>query len=360
MNEVLTQLHKIALLQCHDSEYFTNGLFEVERRWAGGFYQRKDNTGFFTASIGFTLKRYESYFSDEELKVVKNILNKMELALTTFKNKDGHSSYNFWQTNPSRHFPAGNFAKHFKFFMIPDDIDDSAMIHLVKVHPMKEQIALKDKMTHYAIGNLKWPDLPVKGYEQLKVYNTFFVKNMPSAFDICALTNVLYFVYHYGLPLNEQDEHSLRLIIKCLEDDDHLRRPYSISPYYPNSVIIIYHIVRLISDFKILEQFNNQLIHQIKHLLDHKSNEMEKLLLSISLEKLQKKSIQVIEPSAKHKKKYPFFVAGIIGEVKPKWLRYLSFSNFTHIKYSCEAYSEVLWLEHLLLKRIFKNTILNN
>lgn len=111
--------------------------------------------------------------------------------------------------------------------MIPDDIDDSAMIHLVKAHTGAEQLALKEKMVHYAIGNLKWPDSPVKGYEHLKSYNTFFVKHMPAAFDICALCNALYFVYYYQLPLNEQDEHSLKLIVQCLENDDH-SRPYSL------------------------------------------------------------------------------------------------------------------------------------
>lgn len=62
MNEVLQQLHKIANLQTNGSIYFTKGLFEAERIWAGGLYAREDNTGFFSACIGFTLVRYKSFF----------------------------------------------------------------------------------------------------------------------------------------------------------------------------------------------------------------------------------------------------------------------------------------------------------
>jgi hypothetical protein len=197
MNPVLAQLHVLASLQCNKDLYFTDGLFATERVWAKGIYHRKDNTAFFTACIGFTLMRYQKRFTREELILVNSMLEKMKPAFEHFRNKDGHASYNFWQTKPSRHFPGGHFARRFKFFMIPDDIDDSAMIHLVKEQPKEEQLSLKDKMVRYAIGNLKWPDQPVKGYEDFKSYNTFFVKNMPSAFDICALCNALYFVDYF-------------------------------------------------------------------------------------------------------------------------------------------------------------------
>jgi hypothetical protein len=363
MNQVIAQLKIISGLQCNNDLYFSSGLFPSERSWAKGWYHRKDDTAFFTACIGFTLLRYQNDFTEEELVLVNKILAKMRPAFNLFKNKDGQASYNFWKTKPSKHFPGGYFAHRLSFFMIPDDIDDSAMIHLVKKHTKEEQLSLKEKLVKYAIGNLKWPDKPVKGYQKFKTYNTFFVKNMPAAFDVCALCNTLYFIYFYQLPLNEQDEHSVNLIAQCLQNDDHLNNPYGMSPYYPNSILIIYHLVRLIADLqpKELLTFKEKLLAQVNELLlISRKNKLEELLLSICSQKLSPRVINLSEIEVKEKAHFPFFVAGILGEVSPVWLRSMASSNITHIKYFCRAYAEVLWLEHLLLNRAAKCVISNN
>jgi len=357
MNSVLTQLQLIASLQSSKDANYTDGLFGSERSWAKGLYCRKDDTAFFSACIGFTLIRYYDTFKEDERHIADQIIKKMHPTFELFRNKDSHASYNFWQTKPSKHFPGGMLAHRFKFFMIPDDIDDSAMIHLVKSHAKEEQLALKEKMLKYAIGNLKWPDKPVKGYEKFKVYNTFFVKNMPASFDVCALCNALYFIYFNQLPLNEQDEHSLNLIVQCIERDDHLNRPYEMSPYYTNSVLIIYHIVRFMIDLKVASilPYQSKIIGQIKQLLHHSNlNNIEKLLLNISLRKLAPQKILIEEASNIEKSTYPFFVAGLLGEVSPKWLRSFAFADATHIKYCSRAYAETLWLEHLLLNSAFQ------
>jgi hypothetical protein len=354
MNPVLAQLQVVASLQCKNDLYFTDGLFACERTWAKGLYKRKDNTAFFTACIGFTLMRYKKLFSKEELILANSILEKMNPAFEKYRNKDGHASYNFWQTKPSRHFPGGYFAKRFTFFMIPDDIDDSAMIHLVKKHSNDDQLLLKSKMVSYAIGNLKWPDKPVKGYENFKTYNTFFVKNMPSAFDICALCNALYFIYYYQLPLNEQDEQSLEIISKCIAEDDYLKRPYSMSPYYPSVILIIYHIVRFMIDLNVTQLlvYQEKLYDQcVKMRSNNKIDSIERLLLTICIQKLKPSLCFVNAPNQKEKAHYPFFIAGILGEVSPKWLRSASFLSASHIKYYSIAYAETIWLEHLLLNR---------
>jgi hypothetical protein len=357
MKSVIDQLQLLASLQCDKDLYFTDGLYPVERVWAKGLYQRKDNTAFFAACIGFTLLRYQKHFSKEEQVLANGILEKMKSAFEYYRNKDGHASYNFWQTKPSKHFPGGIFARRFKFFMIPDDIDDSAMIHLVKAHTKEEQLDFKTKMARYAIGNLKWPDRPVIGYENYKSYNTFFVKNMPAAFDVCALCNVLYFVYETQLQLNEQDEHSLKVIVHCIDNDDYIHRPYAVSPYYPNTVLIIYHVVRFMMDLKVqaLLVFKMKLIKQCEQMLSNeKRHGIEKLLLNICLIKMNASPLLMSEPSEIEKSQFPFFVAGILGEVSPKWLRKMAVSKETHILYRSKAYAEALWLEHLLLNRIQK------
>jgi len=363
MDAIFAQLYLLERLQCKNDLYYTDGLYAAARVWANNSYHRKDNTCFFTACIGLTLIRYRKLFKAEELEIVDGILERMHAAFENFRNKDGHASYNFWQTMPSKHFPGGYFAHRFNFFMIPDDIDDSAMIHLVKRHTKEEQLALKEKMIKYAVGNLKWPDKPVRGYEKFKPYNTFFVKNMPAAFDVCALSNALYFIYDAQLTLNEQDEHSLAIITKCIAQNDHLNRPYEVSPYYPNSILIIYHVVRLMIDFSVecLFRYREKILNQSKQLLlNATQNKMEQLLLTICIQKIEPQTIHIDEPNMKEKKHFSFFVAGLLGEVRPKWLRSLAFSNVTHIKYQSGAYAEALWLEHLLLNSAAKKLILDN
>lgn len=360
MNEVLSQLQLLCSLQDQKYAQHSHGLFPAQRQWASGLYQRNDDTAFFTACVGFTIKRYLHLMSLQEQKLAKQLLDNMHGAFELFRNKDGHASYNFWQTRPSKHFPGGFFAQHFSFFMIPDDIDDSALIHLVKPHTEEERISFKKKMVRYAVGNLKWPDRPIKGYEELKPYNTFFVKNMPSAFDICALCNALYFVDYFNLQQDEQDLHSLQVIIRCVTNQDYRHRTFQLSPYYPDEVLILYHVIRYYVDRNIalLKPFHQQLLERCLHKLSQpKLNEMSKLLLHICVQKLKPAIIKIEKPNKAQMSSYPFFVAGILGEVKPKFLRALAHFKLTHITYHCLAYAEVLWLEHLLLNRALDQSI---
>lgn len=354
MNEIIHQLKILQKLQCRGHVNFSDGLFEVERTWAKGLYRRADNTGFFAACIAFTLKRYLKQLSPEALQLAEQIIEEMKPVFSLFRNKDGHASYNFWQTIPSKHFPGGHFARHFKFFMIPDDIDDSALIHLVFQHSPEDQLALKEKMRKYAIGILKWPDMPIKGYESFKPYNTFFVKNMPASFDVCALCNSLYFIRYYGLPWQEQDQQSLELIIKCIDNDDHLNRPYAMAPYYPNPILILYHIIRLSADLQIeaLTPYHNKLLGQCETIIKKGNlHPVEYLMVIICIRKLKKQKFEIPPLNSNNMREFPFFVAGILGEVSPKWIRKMGSSSLSHIHYICEAYAQVLWLEHLILNQ---------
>ncbi|MCH5683259.1 hypothetical protein LWM68_02585 [Niabella sp. W65] len=47
-----------------------------------------------------------------------------------YQNKDGRPVYNFWQTNPSRHFPNSRYFSRRKKYIIPDDLDDTAILYL--------------------------------------------------------------------------------------------------------------------------------------------------------------------------------------------------------------------------------------
>jgi hypothetical protein len=108
----------------------------------------------------------------------------------------------------------------------------------------------------------------------------------------------------------------------------------------------------------LLKPFHQQLLERCLHKLSQpKLNEMSKLLLHICVQKLNPAIIKIEKPNKAQMSSYPFFVAGIFGEVKPKFLRALAHFKLTHITYNCLAYAEVLWLEHLLLNRALDQSI---
>ena len=66
---------------------------------------------------------------------------------------------------------------------------------------------------------------------------------------------------------------------------EYMKAPVYLSPYYVRSSILIYHVVRLMSAFKIpeLEAYKQQLINDAQKEFDASTNVMDKILLSTSL-----------------------------------------------------------------------------
>ena len=147
-------IKKIAHLQdSANRKYFPKGIFESYRSNKFWRYHRPDTNVFFTAITVFTLNNIKEKLSLESQKLVEQITDKAVKSYDLFKNKDGLNTYNFFQTNPSQHFPHGNILHRFNYFKIPDDIDDTAMIYLTKPHTQEEAKWLKNKLIqHSKIG----------------------------------------------------------------------------------------------------------------------------------------------------------------------------------------------------------------
>ena len=71
MTEVKNLLLQLSENQCKGNTFYPDGFFKSERRWIGGLYKRRDNTGFFTACIIFTLKRLLPFLTEDEIKIVE-------------------------------------------------------------------------------------------------------------------------------------------------------------------------------------------------------------------------------------------------------------------------------------------------
>ena len=146
-------IRKIACLQnTANRKYFPEGIFESYRSNEFLHYRRPDTNVFFTAITVFTLNNIKEFLSPESQLLVEKIAKKATESYHLFKNKNGLNTYNFFQTNPSKHFPHGNILNRFNHFKIPDDIDDTAMICMTLPHTKEEAKWLQNKLIQHSNG----------------------------------------------------------------------------------------------------------------------------------------------------------------------------------------------------------------
>ena len=176
-------IERIALCQSRGDKFFPEGIFPSYRQNNYLFYKRPDTNIFYTATIVFILNQIKHKVSEKSQTIIKEITEKAIKNYPDFQNKDGLKTYNFWQTKPSKHFPNGFIFRHLDHFRIPDDIDDTSLVYLTLPQSKKDVIWLKEKLKLHTV-----PSLGVGG----AVYSTWFGKNMPIEFDVCALCNLMY------------------------------------------------------------------------------------------------------------------------------------------------------------------------
>ncbi|GHB69601.1 hypothetical protein [Persicitalea jodogahamensis] len=348
-------LKKITSLQSPDTKYFPAGLFPAYRRNASIGYARPDTTIFFSAIIGFTLKSLRDKLLPEEQKQVDLILSKIKKNYPDFQNKDGLKTYNFWKTKPSRHFPNGYLFRHFEHFRIPDDVDDTAFVYLTTDPGPEDLRWLKDKLAQHANGSKQWIKNTYPQYLRLKAYSTWFGKNMYVEFDACVLSNILYCLFYYKLPLNQHDAHSLLYIRSVVETDRYRVEPFRCAHQYPSTTLIIYHIARLISAFDpaALWPVKAKLVRDAEESLRTEIHPMNRLLLATSLLRLGQAPprIAVEKFTEKDFDGFRFFIAGLLTAYESPELYKMASHKIFHMNWTCEAHCWTLLLEYEVLWR---------
>jgi hypothetical protein len=327
------------------------GLFPSFRHNPAIFYRRPDTNIFFTAVTVFTLQKLRAAVAPDTRLLIDQIASRAVAAYPVFRNKDGLNTYNFWPTRPSQHFSNGYIFRHFDHFRIPDDIDDTAMVYLTTTPTPDEQRWLKEKLVQHAnrsqpqrIRNT-YPD-----YRQLRAYSTWFGKNMGVDFDACALSNVLYCIYHYGLPPNEHDADSLAYLRSIVESGRYLAEPFRCAPHYARTSLIIYHLARLMAAFIIpeLEPVRPRLIADAQSQLAKATNRVEKVLLATALgwlgEPVPTINLDGIEQDFNT---FHFFIAGLLTAYEQPWLRRFADRPLTQMRWQCEAHCWALVAEYV-------------
>ena len=250
MSELLDRFIKNSVKeQSVGDPYFPEGLFPAYRANSLLGYTRPDTTLFFSAIMCFTLQSLRGYTSVESQPLIDAMVERVKKNYPDFRNKDGLKTYNFWKTRPSRHFPNGYLFRHFEHFRIPDDLDDTAFVYLTENPTEPELLWLKDKLAQHANGTRQWIKNTYPEYRTLRAYSTWFGKNMYIEFDACVLSNMLYCIFQYKLPLNQHDTDSLHYIRSVIETDRYRTEPFRCAHQYPHTALIIYHVARLIAAF---------------------------------------------------------------------------------------------------------------
>lgn len=356
---ISTLLQQIADLQIVKSNsHFPIGTFPSFRENKLLRYRRPDDNIFATASTIFILNEVKEKLSPVEQKIVEKLTQNAQSAYSLYQNKDGLSTYNFWKTKPSRHFPHGKILHKLKHFKLPDDIDDTALIYLTKPHSDEEKRWLKEKLTQHSQR---------KNEQKSHVYSTWFGENMPIEQDVCALCNLMYWVFENELPLNEHDEATLVFLRNKILSDDYKKQPFQTARHYASVPLILYHYARLIYKFEI-SQLADCKIFIVKAaiaLLSGECTPLEEILVSTVLMKLARetKTLQRIafpEMPLKDDSFYSFIGAFAAPYVRTKdegkTIKYLITQKIaahpiTRFNWKCEAHELALQLENLVLRK---------
>ncbi|TDE18486.1 hypothetical protein [Dyadobacter psychrotolerans] len=346
-------IEQIEISQSAGDRYFPAGIFPAYRVNNSIAYNRPDTTIFFSAIIAFTLQSIRPKTSAVIHKKIDLICEKVIGNYPDFQNKDGLKTYNFWKTIPSRHFPNGNLFRHFEHFRIPDDIDDTAFVYLTTKPSQEELLWLKEKLKLHANGVRQWIKNTYPEYKSLKAYSTWFGKNMYIEFDVSVLCNMLYCVFKYELPLNENDEASLLYVRSVIETDRYLRVPFRCAHQYPRTALIIYHVARLIAAFdpEILKEIRKKLIYDTVKLLNTATHAMDRVILSTSLLRLGVKPERILTENftAEDFKGFYFFIAGLLTAYENPVVYKMSNLPIFHMQWICEAHCWTLLAEYEVL-----------
>ena len=346
-------IKKIAYLQdSANRKYFPEGIFESYRSNKFWRYYRPDTNVFFTAITVFTLNNIKEKLSLESQKLVQQITDKAVKSYDLFKNKDGLNTYNFFQTNPSQHFPHGNILHRFNYFKIPDDIDDTAMIYLTKYHTQEEVKWLKDKLIQHSNGYQKTIKNTFPEYQNLKAYSTWFGKNMYIEFDACALSNIIYCLLDYGLEWDEYGQDSVKYIQQIILSNQYIDQPFRVAHQYARTPLIMYHVMRLMNKFHIpeLEICRDKLENDILYYLKKKNLEfMDRILLEIAGRVVCEDTGNGIISQNLNPSNSPFFIAGFLTAYVNPLLYKLASSPLFHIQWTCEAHCLALLAERMVV-----------
>ena len=332
------------------SAFYREGVFPSQRKYSLSKTVREDDNCFFTALIAFTLLRLKKNLSPEESAIIGSVKHEAQKAFQYYRNAKAYT-YNFWRTEKNAHFPNSKLFSKYDYFRLADDTDCTALIYLATNVSDYDAIYLKSKLLYHAKTLAGISNNTLRHYRRLKLYSTWFGKNIPAEPDLCVISNLLYLIFEKKLLLNEYDIDCIKFICSVIRQDEHKTEPFRVAPYYPKTSIILYHVARLltITSHPVLLELREKLRKDIFQQLLEKIHPMEKIFLNTSLVWLgETGSIENLEMPANTD--FPWFIAGMLTSVNNPVTRALAPLPLFHIEFYCEAYMKTLFFEYLTEK----------
>lgn len=280
-------LDEIQQEQVKESSVFPSGSFPSWRRYAlNGNVEKADVNPFFTGLIDFTLLNLSPDLNVSQQRQVQQIRDKCRKIYPKFANRSGRPTYNFWTTDTPRIFPNGGWLNWFnRQQALPDDADDTVILLLAQQYNDSVARRVHQLLRDYANGRHQKIRNTYSQFRQLPAYSTWFGKKMPIDFDICVMTNILYFVQHHQLPWNDADSASLQWIEQIIVSDEYLTNPSYVSPHYQRVPVILYHLARLmeLKPIPALEKHKNKLVQETIKQLTQAKNFLDAVILHTAL-----------------------------------------------------------------------------
>lgn len=281
-------MRRIQSLQVVEDSFYDPGLFPCQRSWSFSREWVEDNTIFFTASIAATLRQLP--ISGEHRAVADQIIAQAMPVYAKYGSRNGEPTYNFWQTvEPDLPFPNGGRLISNSKMRLPDDYDTSCLIAQAMDNDSLDAL-VRNKMVDYAVREDRRENQPttLKNYKESRAYEVWFAKKMPQTFDICVMSNLMYFIFDRQFELNEPDSATIRLIKEMIANDDHINETKYISHHASSPALILYHVSRMMS--KDPEGFFVEIEEKVKadlrQALTDSESEMEKVLILTSMIRL--------------------------------------------------------------------------
>lgn len=351
-------LNRIQQQVAQNDPAFSDGLFpsyiNKTERFSWG---NPDNSIFFTALTDFTLQQIRPELNASRQSKIDSIVSETLPAFAHFKNRKGRNTYNFWRTDTATVYPYAGWLFD-KSITLPDDMDDtvlSLMVQKAADSTAKEVHLLMQSFTNNGQSTLR---NPIRAFDKIPAYSTWFGKKFPVVFDVSVLCNILTFVQSYGLDWTNADSASLQLIVKTIENNYHLDIPVYVSPYYPKTSLILYHLSRLMRRKPIpeLEQLKVKLIADAAFGLQHSSDLLERIIYSTAILNWGYLPPPVVLPDISEveqlieQNNFSFFL-GNIPSYFPDLLKKLATTNGLGMFYHyCPAYYNALLLEYIVLQ----------
>lgn len=365
---LMTQLLKrIEQLQVKEDGVFPKGSFASYRLYALNKDREKaDPNPFFTGLIAMTLKNIYPHLSSSQQLIANRIVEQAAPSFQKFKNRKGRDTYNFWSTDTPRIFPHSGWLNLFdKSQSLPDDLDDTVIMLLAQGAPDSTAKKIHALMQGFTNNGHKQVRNTYKDYRSIGAYSTWFGRKMPVDFDVCVLSNILYFVQLYNLSWTAADSASLYLIKKVITEKKYITDAHYVSPHYQRTPNILYHLSRLMSVKPIasLDSCKESLVVAAKERLKSADNFMDAVLLSTALLRwgVVPETVKTYEvknlSELIEEEKFAFFIANMTSMLPDPLKQWMGTTGIGKFYYDCDAYNNLLVLEYLVWKKLANERI---